>query len=92
MPERPGKQKPKYREPVPLPPLRNDLVTADPVYYDEKSGSGPYPPPLVADPRVAPSVVYGPMGYFSDEKGHPIVVQPYNPASITSRLSGDYRW
>ena len=91
-PERPEKQNVKVREPVPLPPLRNDLITVDPVYYDEKSGSGPYPPPLVADPRVAPSVVYGPMGFFSDEKGHPIVVQPYSPASITSRLSGDYRW
>ena len=90
-PERPGKQNVKDRQPVPLPPLRNDMVTADPVYYDEISGSGPYPPPLVSDPRIAPSVVMGPMGFFSDEKGHPIVVQPYSPASITSRLSGDFR-
>ncbi len=81
----------KNREPVPLPPLRTDLLTADPRYYDEKSGSGPYPPPLVADPKIAPSVVMGPMGYFRDEKGHPIVVQPYAPASFPSRLSGDYK-
>ncbi len=67
-------------EPLNLPPLKKKLITADPVYYDEKSGSGPYPPPLINDPSIYPAPVVRSMGYFSDENGHPIIIQPY-PAS-----------
>ncbi len=74
---------------VPLYDLNNDFVTSNPMYSDEKSGSGPYPPPLLADPKIVPAVVAEPTGLIKDINGHPFVVQPYEPASIPSRHSGD---
>ncbi len=72
----------------PLPPLK-DLITVDPEYIDLKSGSGPYPPPLIDDPTIGPAPVVRSMGYFSDENGHPIVVQPYPAVPYNSNSSGD---
>lgn len=34
-----------------------DYIMADPERYDEISGSGPYPPPLIGDPEMFPSKV-----------------------------------
>lgn len=45
------------RTPVPLPYVRGGLVTTDFSGYDRRSGSGPYPPPLIGDPNFVPSVV-----------------------------------
>ncbi|MBP5468420.1 MAG: hypothetical protein J6Z11_04165 [Candidatus Riflebacteria bacterium] len=72
----------------PLPPL-DELITADPDNIDEKSGSGPYPPPLIDDPRFGSAPVVRSMGYFSDENGHPIVIQPCPAVPYNSNKSGD---
>ena len=69
-------------EPLCLPPLNQIFVTADPNRIDEKSGSGPYPPPLIGNPNFAPAPTLRSMGYFSDEGGHPIVIQPYPASSL----------
>lgn len=65
------------KNPVPLPLAKKDYITVDPYRVDEKSGAGPYPPPLLPDYKsIIPSSRKRTMGYYSDERGHPIVVQP----------------
>ncbi len=64
-------------QPTLFPLIQENVITADPDRYDEVSGSGPYPPPLIADPRFMPAVVADKCMALSQEgSSHPVVVQP----------------
>lgn len=54
-----------------------NTYTADPEKIDQVTGSGPYPPPLLADPLFVPSIVRVQCASISHKMGlHPVVIQP----------------
>ena len=69
----------------PLPPLKTQNRT----YYDDSDyDSGPCLPPLYNGSRYIEGKS---MGYFSDDNGHPFVVQPYPATNGNSNRPGDSR-